>query len=376
MIETSSPERRKLLPAKAQVRTVYVFIFLLGSLTLSAQTPAPNPNKKSGEVFKNLQVLNDTPSDLLLPSMQFITSSLGVHCEYCHVEKAFEKDDKKPKQTAREMMRMMRAINAERFQGNQNVTCYTCHRASPKPLTVPLIPAVTPQLLTESELSAPAAQKNLPQPQDVLAKYVTALGGEKAIANLVSMEERGTFQADSQQFPIEMLRRKSDQMAIITHFAGSDRITGFDGTSGWLIIPDRPARGMSSAEADAARMDADLQFALDINGIFPDLKVKTTAKVGAENVVELVGQKSGVPAVEMYFSSQSGLLVRMVRYAPSAIGLNPSQTDYSDYRTIGGVKVPFQWISATPTGRFTIRIATARANAPVPDGVFTKPPGL
>jgi hypothetical protein len=366
----------KSLPAKAQVRTVYVFIFLLGSLTLSAQTPAPNPNKKSGEVFKNLQVLNDTPSDLLLPSMQFITSSLGVHCEYCHVEKAFEKDDKKPKQTAREMMRMMRAINDERFQGNQNVTCYTCHRGSPKPLTVPLIPAVTPQLLTESELSAPATQKNLPQPQDVLAKYVTALGGERAIANLLSMEERGTFQADSQQFPMEMLRRKSDQMAIITHFAGSDRITGFDGTSGWLIVPDRPARAMSSAEADAARMDADLQFALDINRIFPDLKVKTTAKVGAENVVELVGQKSGVPVVEMYFSSQSGLLVRMVRYAPSAIGLNPSQTDYSDYRTIGGVKVPFQWISATPTGRFTMRIATARANTPVPDGVFTKPPGL
>jgi hypothetical protein len=132
---------------------------------------------------------------------------------------------------------------------------------------------------------------------------------------------------------------------------------------------------MSSAEADATRMDADLQFALDINGIFPDFKVKT-AKVGAENVVELVGQKSGVPAVEMYFSSQSGLLVRMVRYAPSALGLNPSQTDYSDYRTIGGVKVPFQWISATPTGRFTIRIATARANTPVPDVVFTKPPGL
>ena len=52
-------------------------------------------------------MLKDIPADQLIPAMQFITASLGVECEFCHVQGAFEKDDKKPKQTARKMMEMM-----------------------------------------------------------------------------------------------------------------------------------------------------------------------------------------------------------------------------------------------------------------------------
>ena len=60
--------------------------------------------KKAEEQYKNIQVLKGIPADQLIPAMQFIATSLGVECEFCHVEGAFEKDDKKPKQTARKMM--------------------------------------------------------------------------------------------------------------------------------------------------------------------------------------------------------------------------------------------------------------------------------
>lgn len=86
------------------------FLWLTLSIVHAAEWPATSADKKSGEVFKNLKVLNNTPSDLLLPSMQFITSSLGVHCDYCHAENAFDKDDKRPKQTARQMMRMSEVL--------------------------------------------------------------------------------------------------------------------------------------------------------------------------------------------------------------------------------------------------------------------------
>src|SRR5580693_8504385 len=64
----------------------------------AASTAGP---KKAEEQFKNIQVLKGIPADQLIPAMQFITASLGVECEYCHVQGAFEKDDKKPKQAAR-----------------------------------------------------------------------------------------------------------------------------------------------------------------------------------------------------------------------------------------------------------------------------------
>src|SRR5580704_3783338 len=90
-------------------------------------------------VFKNIQVLKGVSSDQLIPAMRFITASLGVKCNYCHVPDHFEKDDKKPKQIARDMMRMMLAIDKDSFAGNREVTCYSCHRGSLKPEGTPVV---------------------------------------------------------------------------------------------------------------------------------------------------------------------------------------------------------------------------------------------
>src|SRR5579885_2575925 len=103
-----------------------------GALAQDSSTHAHTP-KTAGEQFKNVRVLKDVPADQLIPAMQFITASLGVECEYCHVERAFDKDDKKPKVTARKMMEMMFNINKEDFEGHRGVTCYSCHRGAAKP---------------------------------------------------------------------------------------------------------------------------------------------------------------------------------------------------------------------------------------------------
>jgi photosynthetic reaction center cytochrome c subunit len=102
--------------------------------------------------------------------MQFITSSLGVQCEYCHVEKAFDKDDKKPKQTARKMMQMMFAIDAN-FDG-QAVTCYSCHRGSRKPLAIPVIAESQPHLLNEAAQPEQANPPNLAETDEIVQKII------------------------------------------------------------------------------------------------------------------------------------------------------------------------------------------------------------
>ncbi len=86
---------------------------------------APAGPKLAEEEFKNIQALKGIPADQVIPSMQFIAASLGVECEYCHVAHANEKDDKKPKVTARKMINMMMAINKDNFEGHREVTCYS-----------------------------------------------------------------------------------------------------------------------------------------------------------------------------------------------------------------------------------------------------------
>jgi hypothetical protein len=46
--------------------------------------PASTP-KMTDDAFKNIQVLKGIPADQLIPTMQFITASLGVECDFCHV---------------------------------------------------------------------------------------------------------------------------------------------------------------------------------------------------------------------------------------------------------------------------------------------------
>ncbi len=114
--------------------------------------------------------------------MQFITASLGVECDYCHVQGAFEKDDKKPKQAARKMMQMMMVINQENFDDHREVTCYSCHRGAIKPVAIPIIsdeefrPA-TPEAVSGGSQVATA----LPSSDQLIDKYVQALGGAAAI---------------------------------------------------------------------------------------------------------------------------------------------------------------------------------------------------
>src|SRR5437879_1855445 len=112
--------------------------FTIGFSASHAQSAQP---KLAEEQFKNIQVLKGIPADQLIPTMQFISASLGVECEYCHVEGAFEKDDKKPKQTARKMIEMVFGINKVNFENRREVTCYSCHSGTTQPVGIPSITA-------------------------------------------------------------------------------------------------------------------------------------------------------------------------------------------------------------------------------------------
>jgi hypothetical protein len=91
----------------------------------------------AGQVYQNIQIIQE-PAWRLPSGMMSLTRWLGVDCAYCHTLNEFEKDDKPPKKTARQMFKMVHDIN-ENFPGtgpgNFKVTCWTCHRGSTTPET-------------------------------------------------------------------------------------------------------------------------------------------------------------------------------------------------------------------------------------------------
>src|SRR6202051_1315422 len=346
-----------------------------------AQTSAAGP-KKAEEQFKNIQVLKGIPADQLIPGMQFITASLGVECEFCHVEGAFEKDDKKPKQTARKMMEMMFAINKENFEGHREGTCYSCHRGSANPVGTPLVMAEeTKMAMGESKKGeesqsegAEAKEAGGPPPEQLFDKYLQAVGGAAAIEKITSRVMKGTTTFGDRNVPIEIFSKTPDKRVSFTHTPDGDSVAGFDGHEGWLGFPGRPAREMHGPDIDAAAMDADLHFAAHLKGMFSEARLRGTEKIGDHEVYLVVGQREGKTPLRLYFDEQSGLLIRLVRFGETPLGRLPTQIDYADYREAGGVKIPFRWTLARPGGRFTIQISDVKLNVPVDDAKFAKPP--
>src|SRR5262249_14084579 len=148
--------------------------------------------KTAAEQFKNIQILKDMPADQLIPAMQFMTASLGVDCEYCHVEKAFDKDDKKTKGYARHMMEMMFNINKENFDNQRWVTCYSCHQGSPHPPSIPSIRAKGNAPILMPEEGKTASATGYPEPAKLLDGYLAALGGADALRKVTSRVAKGT----------------------------------------------------------------------------------------------------------------------------------------------------------------------------------------
>jgi photosynthetic reaction center cytochrome c subunit len=338
-----------------------------------AQPPVPSPSRTTDQVYKNIQVLKGIPSDQLVPAMQFIASSLGVQCDFCHMAGAFEKDDKKPKQMARKMMQMMIIINQENFDSHREVTCNTCHRGSPKPMAIPAISAdATPPLPQGLDEDQPPA--SLPSVGQILAKYVQAVGGIEAINKITSRTATGKITLGPRQFPVRIFGKSPNESAVLTHLPNGDSATIYNGQQGWSSTPGRPVRDMSSADVAAAALDADLQFPADANRVFKELKVTGEEKIGVKPTYVMAGAREGQPPTRLYFDQQSGLLLREVRYAETPLGLNPTQIDYTDYRDQGGVKTPFQWTISQPRGRSMIQIEQMLLNVQIDDSKFAKPP--
>ena len=342
----------------------------------SAQrAPAGDSNKKAGEVYENIQVLKDVPAGQLIPSMQFISSSLGVDCGFCHVEGHFDGDDKKPKQTAREMMQMMFALNKNSFAGHREVTCYSCHRGSSNPVSIPAVGAEAPQ---RAEIAARASEPaklpaGLPSAAQLIDNYIRALGGADAIAKITSRVEKGTSDLRGQPVNVEIFTAAPGRQAVVRHLAEGDSVAAFDGNAGWTSGPGRPVRDMHEADLEAARVDADLQFPLHIERIYPELRVEYPEKIGDREAYPLYCIREGQSPVELYFDEQSGLLVRLVRYSASPLGLDPTQVDYADYRDVDGVQVPFRVTTSQPGSSSTILIAEVHQNISIDESKFAKP---
>jgi hypothetical protein len=304
--------------------------------------------------------------------MQFITASLGVECEFCHVEHAMDKDDKKTKVTARKMMTMMIAINKANFDGDREVTCYTCHRGTAHPVATPILSADHPPAPHMPEDGdAPA---NGPTAQTILEKYLAAVGGADALHKIKTRVQKGNIESFGEKYPIDIYSEGPDKRVSISHPSGGQSITAYNGQAGWLAMP-HGFHKMTEAEQQSASIDAQLYFAARLPELYQDFHARPGETINGKPTYMVSARGKNLPSLRLYFDQDSGLLVRLIRYTETPLGQNPTEVDYADYRVTDGVKIPYKWTLTRPNGSFTIQIDDVKQNGPIDEKLFVLPTG-
>lgn len=340
-------------------RLAVIFALLLGTSQLLAQEPG----------FKNVQVLKDLTPAQLDATMDLMRSSLGVNCDYCHVRKDndvdFASDDKAEKKRAREMISLVLDTNAKYFNKRTIVTCTTCHRGSTHPVGLVALPVTLPQGPTVAEKRPP-----MPTRDEIVAKYEAAVGkaDKKALANLTLKGFREGSNGTKSDFEID---QKDGSVRVST----ADATSVVTPTSGWFSSKRRGTMQMNAEQREETRERNEAIGFVTAEDIPSDARVVGKNKVDDREVYVVQSSISPKIRQRLFFDAENGLLVRRVLLTSTPIGESPLQVDYSDYREVGGIKLPhaIKMQSVEPRGDATRHFTEIHTNAKVDEKLFEMP---
>jgi hypothetical protein len=353
----------------------------------AAHTQVPSATgQKAGEAFKNVTTttLKELSVDDFIASMGLISANLGLDCADCHPRAGTDQADfvidTPRKITTRRMVEMVSAINRTNFAGVQRVTCWTCHHGRITPATTIALDSWydAPNI----ELDDTVRQENgQPSADQVLDKYIQALGGAQRLAGLTSIVATGMSVGygdlgGNGEFTI-FAKAPNQRTTLITfkEHARPESTWAFDGRAGWIKTP-RGLLGeyeLIGSELDGARFEAQLSFPGRIKQALNNWRGGALRSIGDRDFVVVQGSGPRGFLATLYFDPASGLLSRMVRYGPSPIGRMPTQIDYSDYRDVGGIKFPFEYKFTWLDGRYTAKLNKVETNVAIDAAKFGKP---
>ena len=322
---------------------------------------------------KNVQILTNMSDLQLQRAMNLMRGALGVHCDFCHVVDKehgwqWDKDDKKEKKTAREMIAMTIKINKEQFGGRAEISCFTCHRGSIRPVSLLPLPQTAPPFPTPKP-----ERPELPALDEIVKHYTAALGNVARLEKpRILKGTRTTYDGKSSQIDVQ---ESGDRWHIVGDLPEGRVEQVVNGSQGW----SKDAKGVTEftpAMVENFRQIASMMTPPLPSAIPPDARVvgKETIPPNVEAYIVAYRTPDGARH-RLYFNSTTGLLVRAVTMRDTPIGVMPEQTEFVKWQDTGGTAFPFgiQTSLVDPWVGTIRQYTSVTLDAKVDPEVFAKP---
>jgi len=221
---------------------------------------------------------------------------------------------------------------------------------------------------------------------EIIEKHLAASGGRDVLGKLASRTATGTISLTT---PVGELmgaievysKRPNKQRTVIkldlTSLGGGPIVTDqrFDGTTGYVIDPVNGNRPIEGAQLEAMRNGSFPSPLLNYKELGASLTLLAREPVGGkEAFVVLLTPKAG-PPIRMFIDSGSFMLVRTVVIinVPQLGGDINQVVDFSDFRDIDGIKVPFVTKSTNSVQSISATMSSVKHNVDIDDASFAKP---
>lgn len=228
-----------------------------------------------------------------------------------------------------------------------------------------------------------AADSPLPGADEVIARYVTALGGKDALQKVNRRVITG--EAESSLFKGKArwgyVASAPDRRVSVLEVPNVGALMdGFDGTVAWRKSGTQPAVTLGGEELAKAKRDAQFHRDSNLKLIYPDLRTTGASVLDGEPCFILEAKPSTNAVERFWFSQKSGFLVRQESEFTTPAGRVSSSATYGDFRPVDGIRMPYLMkVHATGAGTggrevdFTMRFLEVRHNLAVDEARFSKP---
>jgi zinc protease len=225
---------------------------------------------------------------------------------------------------------------------------------------------------------ATATQAADPSVDEILARYVTAIGGRAAISKHTTKISKGTLEVVgvTTEGTAESYTKAPDKLLSIINIPlpGYGEIRRcFDGQNGWVYGKGSGVVPLAGQNLSSTKRDADFYQSLDLKKLYPQITLKGKEDVGGWPAYILEANPGDGSLVRMYFDVSSGLLVRRDEESDTPDGRSSTQSYLEDYRDVDGVKQPFTFRQVIGINTLIVRLTDIKMDQPIDDAKFAKP---